>query len=347
MINKLFEVLYNKILVNIVVKYTSSDVYIEVLSKSKIIEHTQKNFKTTTLNEAMLAFIHSYTKESPFSYLSILNMSEEQGALSGCDKKILAQNIDCNILEYKCYKNQWAHYSSRVALHDIQKRYKEVGVDYIFSPYSILANFFKEKIGSYCAMFILVEDSYLSLAIYENDELLFAKHLDIQTGVEKDEELLSQEMLDDANLALNNHDGIDLEDIDVLDDVESLDDIDEFGDIEDLDSLEEIDEFSQNQDLEEAFYEVDEKTLPKNSNDGENFNEDYQRFSLIQSSLGHYYSDEKYDSKFVESVYVADGIGLSDDLRRYLEEEMFLNVYIRKMSICTEVAELAKMELVL
>ncbi|MDD3059526.1 MAG: hypothetical protein PHW94_01110 [Sulfurimonas sp.] len=47
----------------------------------------------------------------------------------------------------------------------------------------------------------------------------------------------------------------------------------------------------------------------------------------------------------MESVYIADGCGVSQDLKRYLEEEMFLSVYVRKIDLAKQVCELAKAEL--
>ena len=54
---------------------------------------------------------------------------------------------------------------------------------------------------------------------------------------------------------------------------------------------------------------------------------------------------EKYKSEFVENIYIADSIGISSDLKKYLEEELFLNVYVRHVNLPAEVCEIAKMEL--
>jgi hypothetical protein len=119
-------------------------------------------------------------------------------------------------------------------------------------------------------------------------------------------------------------------------------DLDDFSGIEDLDLLEEIDEFSEFQDIEEEFHEAEK---PMIESGGDSNNEDYQRFSLIQASLGHFYEDKRYDGAFVENVYIADGVGVSNDLKYYLEEEMFLNVYIKHLDIPMEVCSLAKEEI--
>ncbi len=335
MLGKFFESLYNKVFVNIVVKNSTTDVYIELCSKKGVIDNREDSFSSTKVSEEMLEFITSYTRESPFFYISLLDMSPSQGLIPTCSKNKLSYYHDVSASEYKCHENKWTYYTSKSDLYEIERRYKETGVDFVFSPFSILANFFKDKIDSHFAMYILVQEGFLSLVVFDNSELLFAQHLDMQNIIDSDDLLI-----DDTDEELDLEDGIDLEDIDVMDTEDSLD---HFGDIEDLDSLEEIDEFSENKDLEEEFYhEEEEEELVESSEDG--FNEDYQRFSLIQSSINHFYKDEKYNSKFIENVYIADCVGISSDLKRYLEEEMFLNVYVRHVELGAEVSVLAQRE---
>ena len=339
MLDNFFESLYNKVLVNIVVKRASTDIYIEIRSKSALVDSCQESFDSITLEESMVDFIKSYTKESPFFYITVLDMSDVQGAAPTCAKNRLEFYYDVHASEHKCYDNKWTYYTSKTDLYAIEKAYKKVGVDYIYSPFAMLANFFKDKVETTMAMYILIQDSFISLSVFDSGELLYAEHLDMQTSGESDDEMLSQEITPASEDDLNIQESIDLEDVDVVDDMEDLDD---FGDIEDLDSLEEIDEFSEHQDIEEEFYEADEPVI---ESDDSSFNEDYQRYSLIHTSLGHYYNDEKYKSQFIENVYIADGVGVSGDLKRYLEEEMFLNVYIRHLNLPMELSELAKMEL--
>jgi len=334
MLGKFFESLYLKVFVNIVVKNTITDVYIELYSKNGVVDSFEDSFNTIKMSEDMLSFISSYTNESPFSYISVLDMSESQGAIPTCSKNRLSYYYDISESEYKCYDEKWTYYTSKSDLYDIERRYKDIGVDFIFSPFSILTNFFKDKVNSKLAMYILVQEGFISLAVFDNSQLLFAKHLNLEKFIENDE--LIMDVSDDI---LDLEDGIDLEDIDVMDVNDSLED---FSDIEDLDSLEEIDEFSDNKDVEEEFYNEDKDELEENEDEG--FNEDYQRFSLIQSSISHYYKDDKYESKFIENVYIADGVGISSDLKRYLEEEMFLSVYVRHLELGIEVSELARAE---
>jgi hypothetical protein len=334
MLGRFFESLYLKVFVNIVVKNSTTDVYIELCSSKGVIDNIEDSFSTTNMSGEMLDFISSYTRESPFSYISILDMSDSQGAIPTCSKNRLSYYYDVSASEYKCHNKKWTYYTSKSDLYEIERKYKNTGVDFIFSPFSVLANFFKDKINSNLAMYILIQEGFVTLTVFSDSELLFAQHLDMENMHENDDLLI-----DDSDEELDLEDGIDLEDIDVMDSDDSLDD---FSDIEDLDSLEEIDEFSESKDVEEEFYHEDETKLVDSVDNG--FNEDYQRFSLIQSSINHFYKDEKYESKFIENVYIADGVGISTDLKRYLEEEMFLSVYVRHLELGVEISELARSE---
>jgi hypothetical protein len=199
-----------------------------------------------------------------------------------------------------------------------------------------LSNFFKDKIDSHLALYILLEDNYITVCVFDNSKLLFGDHIDMDHGDDNEELLIDDSNEEDIDLDLEG--SIDLDDIDAMSDIEGLDD---FGDIEDLDSIDEIDEFAETEDEEEFADEDDEPSV----DDGSGFNEDYQRFSLIQSSINRFYKDSRYDSKFVESVYIADAIGVSGDLKRYLEEEMFLSVFVRHLDLGAEVCEMAKADL--
>ena len=337
MFAKIFEALYLKVFVNIIVKAESTVVYIELYSKKGTVDNTQMEFSTKVLDEKMYEFITKYTKESPYFYISLLDYSSLQGAIPTCTKNRLSYYYDLSNCEYKCYDDKWVYFTSKTELYEIEKRYQKIGVDFIFSPFVLLANFFRDKINSKIAIYVLIQEEFVSVAIFENSQLLFAEHLNMQTDEDIDDIMLAND-IEDENLELLDG-GIDLEHIDV-DDAGS--DLDDFGDIEDLDSLEEIDEFDDSKDVEEELLESD-STL--HESDEESFNEDYQRFSLIQHSIARFYKDEKYESQFLENIYIADGIGVSSDLKKYLEEEMFFHVYIRHSEIDTELCEVTKEEL--
>jgi hypothetical protein len=338
-LDKLFESLYLKVFVNIVIKEKSILVYIEIHSKKGVIDNVQSEFETLEVTEKMIDFIQGYIKESPYFYISILDNSLEQGALPTCKKNDFALYYDISSCEYKCYEKRWTYYTSKAELYTLEKKFSELGVDFIFSPFLIVENFFQDKIKGSLALYALVEENFISLAIFEESKLLYAEHIDIHTKDEDDELFLVANTNDEEDLHLDEQkDGIDLEDIDIDED----DELEDFADIEDLDSIEEIEEFEESKDIEEELLESD---TVFDEPDEENFNEDYQRFIAIQSSINRFYKDERYESRFIENIYIADSVSVSSDFKKYLEEEMFFNVYIRHVEIEAELCELAKEEL--
>lgn len=335
---KFIESLYIKVLVNIVVAKESTHVYINLYSKENLTNTFEKTFESITPNEKMIAFIKSYTKETPFYYIAILDYSSEQGAVPTCSKNLLPRYHDMSDCEYKCQDKQWTHYTSKTDLYGIERAYKKVGVDFIFSPFSVLSHFFKDKIDGHIAAYVLVQDEFISLSVFQNSKLLYAEHLDMKYA-EVSEELEADDV--NVDLEIEEDDGIDLESVNADEEMDSLDD---FGDIEDLDSLDDIEEFDEAEDVEEEFYQEPEEELEKESEDS--FNEDYQRFTYIQKSIQHFYEDSKYENQFLENIYIADAVGVTSELKRYFEEELFMSVYIRQIMISAELAELTVAEVI-
>lgn len=336
MFDKLLEAMYLKVLVNIVVERQKCIVYIELLSKKALDSSVEEQFDTTEFSTQVYDFIASYIKESPYYYISVLDMSASQGALPTCSKTDMEFYVDLSALEYRCFEDRWAYYTSKADLGITKKRYATIGLDYIFSPFSILVNFFNDKIHGDLAMYVLVQDSFISIAIFENSQLLYGNHLDM---LAKDGFETNDFRDEDAELLLNTDGSIELDDISIDDDTPL---VEELSNIKDLDSLEEIDEFSESKDIDEELLEASDE-LPEA--DEAQFNEDYERFSLIQAAVAQYYKDDIYESRFIENVYVADSIGVTNDFKKYLEEEMFVNVYVRRTDLALEVCELAKAEL--
>lgn len=329
MITKFLESLYTKIFINIIVGNLQSVVYVEVCSDKETLRSDRRSFETAVMNSKMYDFIQAYIKESPLFYISILDKSRYQGAVPTCNVNEMGKFCDVNSIEYRCFSKDWAYYTSEYDLEATKIEYRNIGVDFVFSPFVILANFFKDKIDNTLSMFVLVEDNYLSFTVFENSKLLYAKYLDMEHH--RDDENLLMEAADDVSFGVE---GIDLEEVSLEDDSMAFDD---FANIEELDDGDALDEFSEAQDIKPVT--VKEVDIPNSG-----FNEDYQRFSLIKSSLSTFYKDPKYDGKFIETIYIADGVGVSGDLKNYLEEEMFLNVYIRKIDLAISLCDLAKAE---
>jgi len=343
MINKFLEAIYAKIFVNIIVSRTHTNVYIEVCTKNGVVDSAESDFKTITINEEMYEFIKSYTDDSPYYYISIIDTSNSQGAIPSCIKSEMDKFYSSDVSKYICVSDKWAYYSSKYDLQQIESNYKNIGIDFIFSPFSILFMFFKDKIDTTTSMYVLIQDNFLSLCIFDNSKLLFAKQLDLEHAEIDDENILIDGSLDEDDEDFELDDDINIDEIDAdMNSLDDLSDLEDLGDIEDLGDFEEIDEFSEEEEKKEILTQEDTSAMDTDAN---GFNEDYQRYSLLKGAVNSFYKDSKYESKFIESVYIADSIGISSDLKKYLEEEMFLSVYVRHIDLGTEICEMAKVEL--
>lgn len=327
MINKILETLYSKVFINIIVKNEQSIVYVEICTGAKVTDSVERTFDTTGMNSKMFEFINGYKKESPYYYISVLDKSPSQGAIPSCVSTEMGKYANMSSAKYICHaSNEWAVYTPDYDLNALVNDYRSIGVDFVFSPFIVMTRFFEDKINSTLSMFILVEDNYMSLSVFDNSKLLYADHLDMENSLNEDEMLIETSMDEDTLL--------DIDEIDIDEESEN-----DFANIEDLDIIDDMDEFSEAQEIEEIVQNQEDDL------DTDGFNEDYKRFSLIQSSLGVFYKDAKYQSQFVETVYIADAVGVSKDLKGYLEEEMYLGVYVRKIDLCSELSAIAKAEL--
>ena len=335
---KFLESLYIKAFINIVVHRNETVVFVETFTKDKLLDSYEESFETTSVNEKLVAYIHNFTKQTPFYYISYLDNSTSQGAIPTCVKNEISLYHDVSACEYKCQDKQWTYYTAKTDLYEIEKTYEKIGLDFIFSPFTLVSQFFKDKINEHFAGYILIQEHLITVTVFENTALLYGETLIIDEY--EADETLEDAMIEDVDIVDEIEEGIDLDDISTIDELESLDD---FGDIEDLDSFEEMDDFAQSEDVEEEFHE--EVEAIENDEPEESIsNDDYQRFTLIQNSINRYYHDEKYNSKFLETIYIADSVGVSSILKQYFEEEMFINTYVRTIDVGQELSSLSRLE---
>jgi hypothetical protein len=284
----------------------------------------------------MIDFISSYTNDTPYFYISLLDNSSQQGAINSCSKKLLSKHHNLDNSKYICTKDKWIYYTSVYDIHKSTSKYEEIGLDFIFSPFLVLSLFFKDEICSKFAMYILIEESVLSLSIFDKSKLLFATQLIIDNKYSDE----ASHLIDSDEVKY---------DLSLEDEDDHIDEGEDFSDIEELESSDKSERAEEKTHLEE-FIEFEEekhkkiKKITKRKEDG-SFKEDYLRYTVIQDAVNLYYQDEKYDSGFIEDIYIADNISVSSDLKIYLEQEMYSTVNIREINLSTEICKLAKAEL--
>ena len=328
--------LYNQIYINIVACNKKTTIYVEEISFNGSTQNYEEVFESSE-KKKINSFIAQNVKRSPIHYISLLDNSESQGATPTCSSADMAQFCDMGAVNHICYTKKWGYYTSKLDILELRNKYKTIGLDFIFSPFLLLVNFFKDKIDSGITMYILINENLIILTVFKDSVLLFAEALDMQNHNELQDELgIVGDEEEELDLRLDDMDGINLEDVDVDD---NSDELDNFDDIEDLDTFDEMEEFTEDDAPELS------ATPTLDFDDGESsFGEDYHRFSLIKSAINKFYQDDRFKSDFLLQTYIADAVGVSSELKKFLQEEMCLDVFIRKIDLGVELCELAKAE---
>lgn len=349
--------MYDTALINIVMYAESIHVYIEQVNNKKIKNASEKIFvlNDSYSDELLYNYIKPFTEDTPYYYTAMLDSSLEQGTVPTCDKHKMPLYAELATAKYICIDDQWACYTSRLFLEEEMKLLGDIGCDFIYSPFVILRNFYADKIKGDIALYVFVQEQSLSVAVFKNNRLLFGEYIDTRLEIAPEEEMqLTEETLEtpEEDKTEPVEESVDLDDIELGDDDlnldEELEDIDSFDNIEDLGDIDSIEEAENpEQQLEENLEAISEETkeFADETRQIERTSEDFKRFNLIQKSLAKFYNDERYESDFIENIFIADAVHLTNDFKRYIQEEMFLSVYIRSIEPELEVCQLVKEEL--
>ena len=353
-LSRLIKSLYQQIFIGIVVQNTSVKVCVQSHKNGKIIQDISETFEISdaTPSSEVNNFIKHHMEESPINYVAILNDVTSQGAIPTCSIHEAERFNDMSSCVTLCNNEKWMAYAEKSELNVLQRRFDETGLDFIFSPFFILSRFFADKTDGKTVLLVLVQKDGLSLSVFSDDTLLFAKHFTTMDVLE--EEIMTAQMDETAEESLDfdledDDVSINLDDLDSVDGLDDLDDLDSLQDLDDLDDLDDIDEIedfeeSLNEAVEESKVTLEESHAKYDTKIG-NFSDDYKRFQLIQASMHEFYNDDKYDNQFVEEVYIADACEIGQDLTRFIEEELFVTVYKRSINLDKEIVNMATQEI--
>lgn len=342
----MLERLFQKIFVSIVPVINGYEVLIVALKNKKILYKERRHFEGSEPSGAMNRYIQEAIDASPIYYISTINTQSHQGAYAGCLGKGRTQHSDATSVSELCRNKKWTFYASLDELHSLMYEYHTVGLDFIFSPFSILESCFADKINDTFALYAFSMPGLFTIAIFEGGTLEYAHHYSHQkSSIDNEDDSEETTAMDDASPMIDNDENglISLDDIEGLEDLDIIDDLDSLSDIADLDELDEVHEFSEDMPTSE------EKRLGKERSfmmkgDLDSAAEDYQRFDYIQKTLQQFYGMDECRNRFIETVCIADSQGGSEELKRYLEEELFLNVLVRKVDVIDIIHTLAMQE---
>ncbi|RLA73103.1 MAG: hypothetical protein DRG24_01095 [Epsilonproteobacteria bacterium] len=175
-ISKVLAYFYTKVFIGIVHGRAQTDITVLTVRGSSISHHYTRKFDGIECSDAMQTFIEEAAELSPLFFTAVLCDAAEQGAIPTCSKQHAGQFTDVDFLESICFDEKWMIYLSRDALYHLQERYKRIGVDFIFSPFALIKQLYKEQISREHALFILNEETSVSLAVFDKGEFQFAAY---------------------------------------------------------------------------------------------------------------------------------------------------------------------------
>ncbi len=324
---------FQKLFIAIVKDNDSFNIKIVIEKKSKVIKTIKEHFGGEKARENAISYIRRIIDDSPLYYVATLNISTKQGVIAGCDKKDLpiAFRDSCTV----CRDKKYTIYADPSDVSSLQKFYAPLGLDALFSPYSMIENIYGDKIDNNLSLYLILLNEVLVFGLYEGGVLEFTKILPMDRDYNSTSGFESEDSFS-LGIQEEREKPIDLAEIDTFDDLEILDDLGDLDSLEDLESLEEIEEFVEDEPI------AIEKSVSSDTLD--NFNDDFIRFELIKDSLDEFYSSSVCNSRFVESVYIADCGDCIGNLKQLIEDELFISVISRKIEAVDVVCELLMSE---
>ena len=325
-LTSIFQKLYVEVYISIIKYESSIKVTTHILKNNEILDKFEKTFNSKTITNEISTFVESFKAESPYYYISTLDDSKNSYALDSCKKS----KVDPSKRSI-CIDKKFLSLTDFQDLKNIQKDFSSFGLDFIFSPFAILYNVFKDKIDTTLSIYVMISEINLSVMIFDRSKLITSTTLVlVDEASEAIKEIVEPLSLDFDLDSLDEN--IHLEDIDELDELDELDNLSD--DIENLDEIDEIDEFDDKIDIDNKV-----KTKKDDIDDLNSFSKDFARFTLIQEYLHNFYNESGND--FIENIYILDCFGVSDDLKKYLEEELFLQVTQREIDLADELIKMS------
>jgi hypothetical protein len=145
-----------------------------------------KSFSHSIHDEQLLfKKLKTLQSETAFTYIAFLDHSHFQGAIpTGRESEYLnysevSRYDDFDDILFKKFGEDWTVYTLRSEMLAFQNRYKNVGFDYIFSPFFLPLSLQKRnQLIKKTSLFAVVEENAIVVAIFNGEKLLYGRYID-------------------------------------------------------------------------------------------------------------------------------------------------------------------------
>lgn len=168
MMMKTLESLLPKLFITLIPSEEGVQLYAELRKNARMI----KRFEVQTFKnaESLEQRVRRLERESAVSYISLLETEAVQGLLRDCIRMEVA---DPSHFEKICVDDKWGVYMERDALFERQREYKSVGLDFIFSPFSLLYNVYQQSMQKDDGLYLLLGEGFLAGSVVKEGVLLY------------------------------------------------------------------------------------------------------------------------------------------------------------------------------
>ncbi len=313
--------------ISVILHKEKCHIRIDLKKRGKTLKENEITFvpqKDMSLTSDIEEFFENALNKYKHTYIGVLLTSDAQGALAGCESKRFSDfNIDINNVKRICIEGSWSVYASNIEINWIKKIFKNIEIDFIYSPFVVLYSFIKEeKIDKSTTLYLLNEEKSITLIIMRGDKFLYGSFYNLET---KDTEDLNS---DKENAP--GEDSVILDDLEADDMFKELEDLDAIADFEDLDNVTPPDDMDLDSMMEGVLIESEySKNIVEN----------------IKKSMKDFYSNPLYDSSFIENVKIFEYESMDYKVVDYLEKELLLDVEVKKVDVLKKINELSEEEI--
>ena len=318
-------------LISVILEVKTCTVFVKIVKNSKVINTEEKKFdiNNAELSSEVIKYINSYQDNYKFTYIGTLLGSINQGAISGCKSDDFKKfGIRLDNIDFVCINNMLGVYGVDDDIVTTQNKFnKTVGIDFIYSPFVVLYQFFKKELIDEAKLYVLCQKSYVALAVFKEKRFIFGAYFSIDTTEDTFKEEGAKPSSSEVDVSDVNKDSED----------EDLDELVFFEDDEDVISLDDSDE----EEIED--YE-DEDEDESDLSSIESFQEGVDLHNYIKSSIEEFYKNDKYETEFLSDIIIADSCSLTEDVKKYIEDELMLNVKTKEINIAKVTTDIMQKE---
>jgi len=164
---KFLEALLPKIYIILIPTATGTQLYGELRKNAK----TLKRFELQLFEQKNELFeaVRRMKRESALNYVALLESEAVHGLLLDDSMDELSSIEIINIA------HKFELYLRKDDLHERQQAFKSIGLDFIFSPFSLLYNFYEESIAKNDGLYLLLEAERIVTAVMKDGKMLFSE----------------------------------------------------------------------------------------------------------------------------------------------------------------------------